>query len=184
LQMKSGKILWRPGRAVVQAGGEYLNEWLIAMADFAFREGQLRKLEDPVRADLTAAPQDIPLTHAVSPADLKRQYHVNEMTSRNTLARLKFVQWGPRLENTSRLSGFSKLIISELLEKTRISDRLKALDDQLEVLQDLYESANDRLTEFRYFNEEVHLERWIIFLLWLEVVLLVLELLMSWIKGG
>lgn len=176
LQVKSGRIFWKPGQAVVQASEEDLNELLIALADFSFYEAELRELESQVRADLASSPQDIRLTHAVNAADLKLQSHVNEMTSRTTSARLKFVRLEPQIENASRLSGLAKLIASQMMEKARISERMETLDNQLEVLQDLYESANDRLTEFRYFKEEAALERWVIFLLWLEVGLLLLEL--------
>jgi len=176
LRVKNGRIIWKPGQAVVHASEEDLNELLIALADFSFYEAELRELESQVRADLASAPQDIRLTHAVNAADLKLQSHINEMTSRTTLARLKFARLEPQLENPSRLLGSAKLIASQMMERAQISERMEALDNQLEVLQDLYESANDRLTEFRYFREEAALERWVICLLWLEVVLLLLEL--------
>jgi hypothetical protein len=45
----------------------------------------------------------------------------------------------------------------------------------LEILEDLYEVANDRLSEFSYFHTEYILELLIILVLALEVVLMAYE---------
>ncbi|MFG9880461.1 hypothetical protein ACG3SK_04050 [Pseudomonas aeruginosa] len=43
----------------------------------------------------------------------------------------------------------------------RSAGRLATLDDRIEVLQDLYELAADRLGEYRYFRGELRVE-WLI----------------------
>ena len=43
-----------------------------------------------------------------------------------------------------------------------VLDRLKAVDDRLEVYEDVYELANDRILEYGNFRAEARLEIWII----------------------
>ena len=62
--------------------------------------------------------------------------------------------------------------------QAEVVDRLGWLDDRIEVYEDLYELANDRLSEFSYFNREYRLELWIILLLIAEVVIMLGELWM------
>jgi len=64
----------------------------------------------------------------------------------------------------------------EMFNQANVPDRLQVVDDQLEVVQDLYELANERLTEFRYYRNESILEFWVIAILALEVVLILVEL--------
>ena len=54
--------------------------------------------------------------------------------------------------------------------------RLGWLDDKLEVAEDLYELANDRLSDFTYFHREFRLELLIVVLLLAEVIIMSAEL--------
>ena len=68
-----------------------------------------------------------------------------------------------------------------------VQDRLKALDDRLEVFEDVYELANDRLLEYGNFLTEARLEIWIIVILVAEVVLMLAEIgwgLYTWHSRG
>ncbi len=182
LNVKNNKILWQPGKTIIY-GSSYSEETLLSLVEFSFYESHLRDLERQMDTDLEICHKDVHLTHSVGPLDSKQQAHVNNMTKRSMLARIKFVRLEPCLGKSSpNLPGLERRMLEEISEKTAISDRLETVDDKLEVLEDVYELANDRLTEFRYFSEEARLERWVIFLLWLEVALLLLELFMFWIK--
>jgi len=110
-------------------------------------------------------------------SDLRRQAHVNEMTRHITSSRMEFVRLIPCFDNLyGKLTPHTKRIIGELTEKTRVwDDRTEAVEDKLEFLEDLYELANDRLTEFRYFRKEFTLELWIIVLLVLELAVMLWE---------
>ncbi len=174
---KSDRILWRPGQAMVQGSQERVNELLVAIVDFAFYETRLRRLEKQVQEDLAIVQSDIPLTHAVVVSDLKRQPHVNEMTYRATTGRMQFVQIESNLgHGVIHLSGQAKRIASELALLAEAFPRLEILDDQLECLGDLYELANDRLTEFKYYRNETLLE-------WVIIVLLILEVIVMFWEG-
>ena len=181
LNVNNHRILWRPGRALAFGSSERANEVVRGLVEFSFYENRLCKMEAQILADSRTAQNDVSLTHAVEVLDLKRQSHVNERTQTITRARMEFVELEPHLEHPDpSLPGIARRIVSELAVQAEVFSRLEIIDDQLEVLEDLYELANDRLTEFRYFRSECVLEGWVIFLLVLEVVLLVLELFQFW----
>jgi hypothetical protein len=175
--MRSDRLLWRPGRALVQGAPERLDENLAALVEFAFYEGQLRRLETEIAADWPTAEADVPLTHQVDAQGLKRLAHVADMTRRTTLRRMRFARLEPHLEKPSAaLPGSARRLAAELATQAEVVDRLKALDDRLEVHEDLYELANDRLSEFRYFRAEFWLEVGIIVILIVEIIEIAYEM--------
>lgn len=171
------RVLWRPGRAVVIGASERFEELMAALVDFSFHEGALRGLENAIDTDYRAAAQDIGLTHQVGEAALARWPHVNAMTRAVTGYRMAFVPLEARLEKPSnQLTGSARVLVSELVMQTDMTDRLALLDDKLEVLEDLYELANDRISEFSYFKREYRLEWGILFVLVLEVIVMLGEI--------
>ena len=66
LQLRSERILWRPGFAVLIGGAERCEEILPGLVHFAFHEAELRKLERELDADWQTAEADIPLTATAS----------------------------------------------------------------------------------------------------------------------
>ncbi len=173
---KPYRILWRPPHAAVFGGNKLPEELLSALVEFASLENQLRQLEAKTAGYLEVCKNDVSLTHAVGPSDLRRQAHVNKMTEQIVSSQMELVRLTPCFDNLyGRLTSQTKHILEALTEKARVwDDRIEALEDQLESLWDLYELANDRLTEFSYFRQEFWLE-------WAIIVLLVLELgVMFW----
>lgn len=183
---KPYRILWHSSRAVVSGGDRLTEEVFSALTEFAFLEGELRKLESKVAAHLAVCQNDIPLTHAINTSDLPRQNHANKMTEQITFSRMEFLHLTPCFDNLhGRLTPQAKYVIGELTEKTGVwDDRIEAVEDQLEFLGDLYELANDRLTEFSYFRREAMLELWIIVLLVLEFVVMFWEAYMLLFHGS
>jgi len=177
LFVKYDRILWRPRKIVVVGTLDQLEEILPAIVEFAFYEDELSRLESEVHTALKNSKRDIHLTHAVAKADLQKQSHVNDMTHYVTSARIRFACLEPLLEMSSTdLTGQARRLCFEMFNQANVPDRLQVVDDQLEVVQDLYELANERLTEFRYYRNESILEFWVIAILALEVVLILVEL--------
>jgi hypothetical protein len=177
LMLRSERILWRPGQAMMIGPPERLQEVLPGLIEFAFHEGELRKLEREIDADSETAEGDVDLTHSVGRDKLWRRTHVDEMTVRMTRRRMRFARLEPRLEKASiSLPGPARRLAGELAMQAEVIDRLGWLDDRIEFCEDLYELANDRLSEFSYFNREYRLEFWIIVLLLSEVVIMSFEL--------
>ncbi|HEV2971432.1 MAG TPA: hypothetical protein VGY55_15765 [Pirellulales bacterium] len=177
IMLRSERILWRPGQALLIGPLERLQEVLPGLIEFSFYEGELRKLEREMEADWDTAEVDAYLTHSVDGKALERRAHVDEMTLQVTRRRMRFARLEPCLEKASiSLLGPARRLASELAMQAEVIDRLGWLDDRIEVCEDLYELANDRLSEFSYFHREFRLEFWIIVLLVAEVVIMSIDL--------
>jgi hypothetical protein len=177
LLLRSERILWRPGQALMIGPPERLDEVLRGLIEFAFYEGELRRLEREVEADWSTLEADSHLTHSVTPAACERRRHIDEMTMMALQRRMRFARLEPCLEKASvSLPGPARRLAGELAMQAEVTERLGWLDDRLEVAEDLYELANDRLSEFTYFHREFRLELWIVVLLLAEVAIMAAEL--------
>lgn len=173
----SDRIWWRHGRAVVMGSPERLHELRAALTDFAFHEAELRRLEREVEQALVAGDHDVALTRQVTRRDMGRWENVNEITEKVCRFRMRYVRLEPRLEKAPlTLEGPARRLYSELAVQADIADRLRYLDDKLEVLEDLYELANDRLSEYSYFRREYRLEMAIFLILCVEVLVMLAEI--------
>jgi hypothetical protein len=180
-------VAWQPGLAVLSVRAEHEDDVVAAITYFSFYEGELRKLEQRVDELWPKAERDIALTHQVKKHDLARTDSINELTRVVQLARMRCLRIAWLLENpdAALLSHAGRQIVSELVGRGNIENRLEAVEDRLEVFSDLYELANDRLSEFSFFWREYTLEVWILAMLVLEVVLLVIEaLFISHLSGN
>jgi len=74
--------------------------------------------------------------------------------------------------------------MTELTRRTGVEQRLEQLDDRLEVVEDVYELANDRLSEYRYFRIECFIEIVVAGLLLAELVLMGWELYVTYAHLG
>ena len=185
LVAQSDRVLWRPGRAVVIGSPRRLDDLLAGLTDFSYYEAELRKLEQELEADWATAEADVPLTHSVNAEAAQRRSHVDQMTRRTALRRIRFARLSPRLEKASlSLPGPIRRLVSDLAQQAEIVDRLRSLDDRLEVFEDLYELANDRLSEFCSFQREYRLEAWILAVLFVEVAIMLFEIWFAWWLEG
>lgn len=123
----------------------------------------------------TVARRDIPLTHSVNRQRLTHVQRVNMMTVRVTELRFRIVEL-ERLANGESLARESGRVLSGLLDGLHFEDRIELLSDGLEVMEDLYELANDRLTEFKFFHREYRLEILILVVLIIEVLQIFAEM--------
>ena len=177
LLVRSERVLWRPGQAVIVGVAERCDELLPGLVQFAFYEQELRKLEQGLDADWDTAEADIPLTHSIGREALERRDHVDAMTRRTSVRRMQLARLESCLEKPSiALASPARRLAGELAVQAEVLERLHWADDKLEVYEDLYELANDRLSEFNYFAREYRLEFWIIILLLAEVVLMLVEI--------
>ena len=137
LMLRSERILWRPGQALLIGPPERLAEVLPGLIQFAFYEGELRKLEREMEADWQTAEADIRLTHSVDRADLPQRPHVDEMTARTARRRMRLARLEPCLEKAPiSLPGPARRLASELAMQAEVVDRLGWLDDRIEVYED------------------------------------------------
>ncbi|MGE5202925.1 MAG: hypothetical protein ACM3O6_12770 [Acidobacteriota bacterium] len=177
LVLQSDRILWRPGRALVIGGDADFETYLLGLAHFAAYEGEIRRLEARVGSWLRSAEEDIALTHEVGGEAVRRWPHVNAMTFAVTQARMTHVAIeGPLEHGPAELPGLARRLFTELALRAEAAHRLKRVDEKIDVLSDLYELANDRLSEYSYFRREYVLEALIIAVLVLEAALLIYDI--------
>jgi hypothetical protein len=67
-------------------------------------------------------------------------------------------------------------VAARLRRQARVADRLEWFSERLEAMEDLYEGAHDRVSDYRWFLHGQILEIGIVVLLLAEVVLMALEL--------
>jgi hypothetical protein len=178
LQFKvdGGVVLWKPGLAVVRASAECLDSILEALVDFAFFEGELRKLEREVAADCLHAQRDVSLVYHVTKAELARSEEVGMMTSLVLLRRLRCARLGGRLVEPPRnLSDSAFKFASRLRDETDVESRLEIVDGQIEVYEYQYEMINQRLSDYSNFRREYVVEIVIVVLLALELITMTLD---------
>jgi hypothetical protein len=181
LVLQSDRIVWRPGKAVVVGSARRLDDWLPGLVDFSFYEAELGRLERELADGWPTAEADVALTHSVGAGALARREHVNQTTRETALRRIRLARLSPHLEKpTLSLSGPARRLVSELANQADVADRLKYVDDRLEVFENLYELANDRLSEYSHFVREYRLELWIVALLVVEALLILVELWLAW----
>ena len=85
-----------------------------------------------------------------------------ETIERFTRDRLTYARLCPQLAFPSlTLSPKSRQIVSKLLRESNMEDRLEMYSDRLEAMEELYEGANDRVADYRWYRGG-HLLEWTI----------------------
>jgi hypothetical protein len=177
LKFPAGRITWNPGRAVIEGDAAWCDMALPVLAEFAFYEGQLRKLEGALPACESAAPVDVAL--AYRPADRHQdQWNRLGMTMEKLAQlRLTYARLEPRLLYRSLThKPDQRRIFSRLCRAADTEDRLEAVTNRLEACEDLYEGAIDRINDHRWYRKGHRLELAIVVLLVIEVLQIAIEL--------
>ena len=186
LTAPQGRLRWRLDRAVwADTVASMDDRWLTAVAEVAFYEGALRQLEQALDADWPSVTADIPLTHQVNAAALRRWPQVNALTERMTLRQMRLTDLRHALLHAPAAgSATARQLVSELRRRLDMPARLEALEVRLELAMDTYELANDRLSEYRYFRVECVVEIGVAILLLIEVVLMLWEIHLTYAFYG
>ncbi|GEM_PF-906854 len=170
LTLRSDRIVWRAGQALIVCSGERLDELLIALTYFSYFAAQVARIEGELGRGWPALREHMTLNHQIEGKDLAMQAAVNEKTLWATNLRADFAAVEPFVDAVPNyMPASAKRMVQELVNHTELVGRLRAVDDQLEVFEDTYELANDRLLEFRYYRGEFILETIIILVLLIEI---------------
>jgi hypothetical protein len=176
-------VQWRPGRALVQGRVEAPEAVLAALADFAFYEGELRTLERALETCEAGAAADVARAHRINLRDRQYWSHFGEMIEHLSGMRLTYARLEPRLAKPPRtLPPEGRRVMARLLARAGVDTRLEGLSDRLEACEDLYEGANDRVADYRWYVNGHALEVGIILFLLLEVVFMAAELFMRYLE--
>jgi hypothetical protein len=172
-----GNVLWHPGRAVIQCPPEQIDDAMLALAEFAYYELELRKLEAETAADWGRLASHAPLGQDVGRKDLRRSAEVAEATARVVARRVRLSRIERRLLTPSPPFGEVALGLGRRLrEEADVEGRLDTLDGQIETYESIYESANQRMGEYHNFLREYVIEILILLVLVIETGLLVADL--------
>src|SRR5262245_15065462 len=170
-------VRWRPGRALVLGRVQDPEALLDALTAFTFYEGELRLLERNLEVREADALADVGRAYKIRFRDRKHWPRFVLMIEELSRMRLTYARLEPRLAGGWRtLARGPRRLLSRLLRKANVAARLKAFGDRLEVCEDLYEGASDRVADYRWYVGGNWLEIGIIFLLSLEVVLMGVEI--------
>lgn len=137
-------------------------------------EKQLASLEGQV-LNWDQLERDAKFNHQVGDEELREWDRVNAETRRFTQFRITICKLR-RGFSVAQWPADVRKYVESYNERSGIWDRLEDLDDQIEVFEDVYELANDRLSEYSYFRREYKLEVLIAFLLFVEIAIMLGEL--------
>lgn len=172
LVFRSERLLWRPGRMAI-IGNADIDTYRVALGTWDHLIATLAGIEARAEALWRTAHDDIDLTHGLRARDLTRQRCVNVATREITRLRMDFADIAPSLERAPpEMEGLARRVVMEFGAMADMPHRLEQLDEKLDVIADIYELANDRLSEFSYFRREYRVE-------WLIVILLAADLALS-----
>jgi hypothetical protein len=177
VQRESEMISWRPGRALVQCTPDRRQEILVLLTEFAFYEAELRALEQKLDGREAQAEADVAIAYRIQKRDQKHWSRIKESIECFSQMRLIYARLAPRLTKGSRtLPPDSQRMVATLFRQADVEDRLTALSDRLEAMEDLYEGANDRIADYRWYESGTRLEIAIIIILLIETVLIAVDL--------
>jgi hypothetical protein len=172
LKLKSGTLRWRPGRAVLERVGVNSGSLLNVLIDFAFFEGELRRLEQELLPYQESAPADVALAYRIRKRDHAQWARLGGIMEALSVLRLTFA----RLELARAIDREGRRAGSALMALSGVRGRLESFSNRLEACEDLYEGAVDRITDFRWYRKGEILETVIVVLLVLEVILMAWQL--------
>jgi hypothetical protein len=170
-------VEWRPGWARVSSPVDRTGELRTALADFARQEAALRGLEAALPACEAGSAADVARAYGIRFRDRAHWRGWQERIEACTRLRLAFVRLRPGAERaTPGLPAAGRRAAARLRRQARVAERLEWFSERLEAMEDLYEGAHDRVSDYRWFLHGQMLEVGIVVLLLAEVVLMALEL--------
>lgn len=170
-------ISWQRNQVHVLCPLESRLDVLTALADFGFYEGDLHRLESDVEVQEPLAEKDVEFAHRIHHRNREHWSRFGETIERFTRDRLIYARLCSQLAFPSpTLSPKSRQIVSKLLRECNIEDRLEMYSDRLEALEELYEGANDRVADYRWYRGGHILEWTIVIILIFEAIAMSVEL--------
>jgi hypothetical protein len=173
------QIVWRPGRVIVEGKMGLRDEIVNALIEFAFCEGEVRSLEQSIESCEAQARIDAARTYRIQRKDRADWPRFGKIMESLSQLRFNFAALEPRIERGSRtLAKQSRAVATRLFRAAATSSRMEGLDGRLEVCEELYEGAIDRLADYRGWHTGHVLEVIIIAILVLEAGFMAAELVL------
>ena len=171
--LRTISVIWTANRAILFAPEEHLADAQDAIMRFTLLEKRTRGLELDIAAMWPDLVKHIPLLHAVSPSDLKKQDEVNQATEKAHHMVLTQIRADNEFQQLAQhLAPTSKRLFAELCHQTQLEKRLEAISVPIDNAVDHYETINYRMVDERH----AHTGKWIEILI---VVVLLAELALN-----
>jgi hypothetical protein len=163
--LQSDQIRLRGDRALVVADAKHVDEYLCGLAGFAHNEKQIFEIETKISELWGRMRREIPLTEGPRIGELGRQGAIDRLVGELARIRMNLVTADQAIYRpASVLSPTAQRVANELALTSRHADRVEALDERLEVLEDTYQRISDRMLELRLHRRELIVE-WVIALI-------------------
>lgn len=176
--LESAEVLLLAGkRAVLVAPPATREGWLLAVAAFAFLEGELVRLERETAVVYALEAGKI-TERLATPAAEERDREPEHLAyvARLQRVRRELALLEPVLDEAPRdLAPAARAVFGLLGEHGAVAARLAALDDRLEVLEDQGEVVGERLLELGISRRGERVEWLIVWILVLEVLVMGVE---------
>ncbi|KYF65271.1 hypothetical protein BE11_22720 [Sorangium cellulosum] len=178
IMLQGARIIWSPGRAGLVATAERLEALRRAVIDFSFFDGEVRQFEAELAEAWPHLEADTPLAFDFDIRALPRRDELARRFQRVIGLRARLVQVSPAIDSPPvhppTLAGQLK---ERLKERSRLAERIEFVDEQLELLERVYELCGQRSSELVIARNEARLEWIVIILLATETLALLVDLM-------
>ncbi len=171
---RDGLLLeWGVGRAIVSGGPILDDETIVALAEFAFYEGELRGLEQKLALYEPSALEDVGRAHRIRASDRGHWERFRATIEEMNRLRIQFARLEGHFTDAARdLPRDARRLTGRLLRRASAPARATDFGERLEVMEDLYEGANDRVADYRWYLGGTILEVTIVILLLVEAIIM------------
>jgi hypothetical protein len=138
------------------------------MIEFADFEDQLVELEQLIVDSWPTLERNTARTRRLTASNLHQQTEIETMAMRATRMRMAYVQLLSIIEvPTDGPDG--RRFLERAIQADAI-DRLKMLDDTIELYEEFYRSEREQFSEYRYYHTEIMLMAWILLALVVQLM--------------
>lgn len=167
-------------RAAISGTPERIQAVTGSVLEHCWLQAQLLQLEQQLGARWHELEADTPAAFELTDTLLERRHELQKRFQQMIAAKALIARLAPVIDCPAAWPPTLTTQAAERLrEKSRLSDRLQFLRDQLEVFERVYESCGQRISDYLSSRKSQTLEWIIIVLLAFETLLLVVDLLSS-----
>lgn len=178
IMLWGARVIWSPGRAALIASADRLAALRHAVIDFSFHDRETRKIEAELAEAWPHLEADTPLAFRFDAQDLSRQKELAKRFNQIVGMRARLVRIDPAIHHPLvHPPTLASQLKERLKDRARLSERIEFADEQLNVLEGVYEMCAARSSEFVIAQQEARLEWFIVILLATQTVALIIDLL-------
>ena len=183
IMLHGARIIWSPGRAGLIASADRLEALRHAVIGFSFYDGETRDVETQLARIWPHLEADTPQAFHFDMQAMPKQRELAQRYQQIVRLRSRIVRIDPAIHHPPvHPPTLASQLNERLKERTQLSERIEFLDDQLELLEGVYEMCAHRSSEFVIAQKEYRLGWIVIVLLATETVALIVDLLAAnWI---